>query len=290
MVTRRGLWLWACSAVIGLVGCASPVSFSVERGLRELADQGFVPIESSPQIKAWLKRPATTQGGVTSAVLHVYLEGDGAAWWGHRFPPSDPTPRTSVALPLALTDPHASVAYLARPCQFLEASGRADCPLQWWTHARWGEAAVALTAQALDRLQEVSAAREIVLVGHSGGGTLALLVAVRRPVVRCVVTIASPLDLQAWSEGQGMTALTGSLNPADLPVPAGGFQERHLLGDEDRVVPASSMGRYGERLRPEHVMRVPLQGHSQGWVQRWRSAQSDHAPLVTWLGGCLGSG
>jgi hypothetical protein len=284
---RRGRWLWAYGAIMGLMGCALPASFGVERGLRELSQKGFVPVESSSQVKAWLKRHDATTGPGSQAILHVYLEGDGAAWWAQRLPPVDPTPRTSVALPLALEDPHASVAYLARPCQFLPASPRPVCPVQWWTGERWGEAAISLTHQALDRLRQDSGARELVLVGHSGGGTLALLAAARRTDVRCVVTIASPLDLQAWTEGQGMSLLSGSLNPADLPVLAGSFQERHLQGDEDLVVPASSIGRYVGRVRPEHVLRVPMQGHSQGWVQRWRSAHRGSTPLATWLGGCM---
>ena len=288
MGIRRAGWLWVGGAIIALAGCALPASFGVERGLIALAEQGFVPVESAPQIKAWLKRPEATQDSASRAVLHVYLEGDGAAWWAQRVPPADPTPRTSVALPMALEDPHTSVAYLARPCQFLPATAQPHCPVHWWTSGRWGDAVISLTSQALDRLRRDSGARELVLVGHSGGGTLAVLVAAQRSDVRCVVTMASPLDLQAWAEGQGVSPLTGSWNPADVPVTAGRFQERHLQGEADRVVPAYSMGRYGERLRPEHVMRVPLQGHSQGWVQRWRSAHRSPDPLATWLGTCLG--
>lgn len=264
------------------------LSSPVDRSLQSLVDQGYVPVDTSPQVKAWLKRPSPEGGQVPPAILHVYLEGDGAAWWGRRLPPVDPTPSTSVALPLALGDRHALVAYLARPCQFLRAADRPDCPSRWWTSERWGGEVVSLTTQALDHLRQASGARELVLVGHSGGGTLALLVALQRPDVRCVVTLASPLDLQVWSEEQGMTPLSGSLNPADLPEMSGRFQERHLLGEADRVVPPSSLGRYGMRLRPEQVLRVPQQGHSQGWVQRWHSAQDGQAPLTMWLGSCLG--
>jgi pimeloyl-ACP methyl ester carboxylesterase len=221
-------------------------------------------------------------------VLHVYLEGDGAAWWAQRLPPADPTPRRSVALPMAQDDPHPSVAYLARPCQFLTAASRQDCPVSWWTTGRWSESVVSITAQALERLRQTSGAHELVLVGHSGGGTLALLVAARRRDVRCVVTLASPLDLQAWAQEQGMTPLTDSLNPADLPMPvAPGVQERHLQGAVDRVVPVSATGRFSTRLLPEQRRVMPHQGHTQGWVQQWRQAWEAQTPLATWLQGCL---
>jgi predicted alpha/beta hydrolase family esterase len=284
---RRGLWLGVCGVLVWLAGCAFPSSSSVERAVLALPDLGFMSIDTPPHIKAWLKRDEPSQRVLTSSVLHVYLEGDGAAWWAQRLPPADPTPLSSVALPLALADRHSRVAYLGRPCQFLSAVERPLCPVQWWTSERWGEAVVEITAQALDRLLQASGAHELVLIGHSGGGTLALLVAARRRDVRCVVTMASPLDIQAWAQGQGMTPLSGSLNPADLPMPAGVFQERHLLGEDDRVVPLSSMGRYEARLHPEHVMRLPHQGHSQGWVQRWQGAQASDNALSTWLRGCL---
>ena len=289
MRARAWCWLWVCWVVFGLMACAQQEAFRVERGLVKLGELGFVPVETPPQIKAWLKRPLPAGQAGASDVLHVYLEGDGAAWWAQKLPPTDPTPRFSVALPLAQMDHHPAVAYLARPCQFVSAMARQDCPVQWWTTARWGDASVSITAQALDTVHQASGARELVLVGHSGGGTLALLVAARRQDVRCVVTIASPLDVHAWTQGLGMTPLTDSLNPADLPVPTGGFEERHLRGEADRVVPAFAMGRYRARLRTDQVMTIANQGHSQGWVQRWRQAQEAQTPMTSWLKDCLGS-
>jgi len=280
-------WGWAVWLVLGLMGCAQSDLLRVDRGLAALLDKGFVPVETPTHLKAWRKPAGAGSRREPAEVLHVYLEGDGAAWWAQRIPPADPTPRDSVALSLAQSDPHAQVAYLGRPCQFLSEAARHDCPMSWWTSDRWGESAVSLTTQALDAIRQASGARELVLVGHSGGGTLALLVASRRQDVCCVVTIAAPLDVQAWAQAHALTPLTGSLNPADLPVPTGRFEERHLQGEADRVVPASALGRYGARLRPDQWMTIPEQGHSRGWVQRWRQAQNPDAPLHRWLQGCM---
>jgi pimeloyl-ACP methyl ester carboxylesterase len=270
-----------------LSGCAQWSSTPVERELAELQRQGFVAVEVQPQLKAWLKQTEPTAHVRPSAVLHVYLEGDGAAWWGQRLPPADPTPRTSVALPLALADTHSAVAYLARPCQYLTRTIRTGCPVAWWTSERWGEPVIAMTAHALNTLLKTSGARELVLIGHSGGGTLALLVAPRQRDVRCVVTLAAPLDLNAWAQAHGLTPFAASANPAELPMPNGRFQERHLLGQEDRVVPLSSLGRYAARLPAEHVLTLPNQGHGQGWVQQWQTLRDASGPLSGWLSGCL---
>lgn len=278
---------WALGLIAGLTGCAQWLSTPMERELAELTPHGFVSVAVHSHQKAWLKPAEPTAG--SGSVLHVYLEGDGAAWWAQRFPPADPTPRTSVALTLALDDAHAPVAYLARPCQYLMASTLATCPVSWWTHERWGEQVIAMTSQALDTLRQASGARELVLTGHSGGGTLALLVAAHRRDVRCVVTMAAPLDVSAWAQGHGLAPFPVTANPADLPLTAIRFQERHLLGQEDRVVPMSSLGRYAARLPAEHVLTVPHQGHGQGWVRQWHRLRDTPGPLSAWLQGCLAS-
>lgn len=280
-------WL-ACWALGVLAGCASWPSSTVDRGLAALSDQGFVPVQTTPAVKAWLKMPSASQGFGESQVLHVYLEGDGAAWWAQRLPPADPTPRNSVSLPLAGRDAHRSVAYLARPCQFLSEADRATCPVAWWTDERWGEAVVSLTMAALDRLLQASSAQELVLVGHSGGGTLALLTAARRRDVRCVVTIASPLDTQAWARGHELAPLTGSLNPADTVPAQRTFQERHLLGALDRIVPLTSVGRYLVAPPPAgQLLLLPEQGHSRGWVEQWYPSGDRQTSLTDALSGCL---
>lgn len=285
-----GRWLLVVALVVALWGCAGFASSTLAPNAEAMSRHGYVPVVMPPGIQGWVKRPADTQDRTPSPVLHVYLEGDGAPWWAQRLPPADPTPLTSVAWPLAVADPHAQVAYLARPCQFLSVHARQSCPVAWWTSARWSEPVVTLTGQALDALLQASGARELVITGHSGGGTLALLVAARRQDVRCVLTVASPLDLQAWTEFHGVAAPEESLNPADVSVSSTQIATRHLFGSEDRRVPLASVGRYGERLQPDHVIVVPGQGHVQGWVNWWRASGEVQSRLFSWMKGCLKSG
>ena len=60
--------------------------------------------------------------------------------------------------------------------------------------------------------------RSIVLIGHSGGGTLAVLLAPRIEDVSGVVSIAANLDIDAWADHHNYDRLTGSLNPNSQPT------------------------------------------------------------------------
>ena len=63
----------------------------------------------------------------TAAQLTVYIEGDGLVWISSSLPSGDPTPRRPLALQLALAQPQANAAYLARPCQY-HAAPQMDAP------------------------------------------------------------------------------------------------------------------------------------------------------------------
>lgn len=266
-------------------GCAQ-WSSEVSLGVSRLEIEGFQQAPSPSALKSWVKHPPGLSGA-TVPVLHVYMEGDGATWLAQRWPPTDPTPQTSVALPLALTDPHPSVAYLGRPCQFLTATARTSCPVAWWTSHRWSDAVVDLTSAALDELLRISGATRLVLTGHSGGGTLAVLVAARRQDVRCVATIASPLDTQHWTHSHAVSALPDSLNPADVSAQLIGLRVRYLFGADDSIAPVSSLGRHAARVLPDQVLVVPTLGHSRGWVAWWRHDPPHHEGFSRWLQNCL---
>ena len=62
------------------------------------------------------------------ATIIRIIEGDGAEWPGKFQPPADPTPDNPLTLRLALRDPDTPVAYIGRPCQYLDH----DC---CWVHA-----------------------------------------------------------------------------------------------------------------------------------------------------------
>jgi dienelactone hydrolase len=109
----------------------------------------------------------------------------------------------------------------------------------------------------------------VVLVGYSGGGVLAVLMAPRVPSTVAVVTIAADLDTEAWAHWHGYSALDGSLNPATLPALPSRIRQWHLVGDRDTVVPPDLNRRYLNRIEPDYVWHFATFDHVCCWVQQW---------------------
>lgn len=184
--------------------------------------------------------------GATPAAdtLHVYIEGDGRPWLYGALVATDPTPRNAYALTLMAADPRPSL-YLGRPCYFgLHDEGACDGRL--WTSARYAPEVVDSMAAALGRLLAERGHPEVVLVGYSGGGALAVLLADRVAGVRGVVTVAANLDTDGWTARHGYLPLEGSLNPM-ASARLEGIPHVHLGGAEDTVVPGDMIRAFARR-------------------------------------------
>ena len=82
-------------------------------------------------------------------------------------------------------------------------------------------------------------ARQLRLVGYSGGGTLAALLAARRADVCQLITVASNLDIERWASHHKVSPLWGSENPASYGAALQHLPQYHLIGGDDQVVPAT---------------------------------------------------
>src|SRR5689334_16073479 len=109
--------------------------------------------------------------------VRIYIEGDGVPWLGEYVPARDPTPRTLVALEMMGAGGRPAL-YVGRPCYFGFAADPGCEPLLW-THARFGAEVQQSMAEAIRLALEREGwqDRRLVLVGISGGGTLATLLA-----------------------------------------------------------------------------------------------------------------
>ncbi len=202
------------------------------------------------------------------AVLFVFIDGDGSPWSRDgQEPASDPTPHTPLALELAAGTP-ASVLYVGRPCYFSVRSD-AGCKPSVWTAERYSAGVVASLAAVVNGFVADHGIGRIVLIGYSGGGALAVLMAPHIPSTRAVVTIAADLDIDAWSAWHGYLPLDGSLNPA-LQAPLDpAIRQWHLVGGLDLNVPERVSRRYLDTVNPAHIWRFPSFDHGCCWVGQW---------------------
>ncbi|MGD9601574.1 MAG: alpha/beta hydrolase [Gammaproteobacteria bacterium] len=203
----------------------------------------------------------------TADALHLYLEGDGTPWLGPGRIAADPTPREPLALELLARDP-APALLLGRPCYHAHAMPAA-CTPEVWTHARYGEAVIASLAAAAGTLLARTPRADVTLIGYSGGGALAVLLAPRLPRVRHVVTIAANLDVAAWSAHHDYSPLAGSRDPATLPPLPKRIRQVHLVGADDTQVPRALVARYLVRQPWATVRELAGFDHHCCWTASW---------------------
>lgn len=202
---------------------------------------------------------ALREGRQGDTVLTVIIEGDGEAHDRHGRPTDDPTPSDPAAWKIARAWPAGlPVAWLGRPCQFVQDPA---CRPADWTSERFSQANLDLASAAIDDLKARTGAARVRLVGWSGGGTVAALLAGRRPDVASLVTIAAPLDLAAWTAWHGISPLQG-LDPARAPPPE--VPALHLIGSADPVVPPKLAQPIAQRFGGEVVVRRAR--HSCCWT------------------------
>lgn len=207
---------------------------------------------------------ASGHGGTA---LHVYLSGDGTPWIGRTRISADPTPRNPIALRLMALDPNPRL-YLGRPCYegFSESSG---CGPYYWTAGRYSEPVVASMTSALRRYIDDNGFEEVVVIGYSGGGVLAWLLAERLAEIRGLVTIAANLDIAAWTSRHGYTPLEGSLNPAGRgPLPER-VAQLHLVGSRDTNVPPSLVRSALRKTGMQAQVVAIASDHRCCWESHW---------------------
>lgn len=199
-------------------------------------------------------------------VLHVYIGSDGTPWHGEQ-PSDDPTPRNPLALRLMASDPSAAI-YLGRPCYHLSADS-VGCNARLWTSARYSPEVIDSMEAALESYLSTRNVDFVRLIGYSGGGCIATLLAPRVRKVDRVVTIAANLDILAWTEHFGYSPLIDSLNPADLPALEPGIRQLHLVGSRDRNVPPQTIERFRNVQSTAEFKSYEDFDHICCWESEW---------------------
>lgn len=202
----------------------------------------------------------------SSDVLRIYIEGDGRAWTTPAQPSLDPTPHSDWFVRLALADP-SKAAYLGWPCQYVHNTA---CTSRLWTDERFGELVLDAMNGAVEYLKQEVGARQVELVGFSGGGAIALLLAQRRTDVVQVQTLGGNIDPNAWVDFHHLQPLTGSLDVLMHPLDMRALPQRHLVGRYDRIMPPVLARGYVDKVKGPCIEVVEVDaGHARGWEPVW---------------------
>ena len=202
-----------------------------------------------------------------SGNLHVYIEGDGLPWLLPGTVSPDPTPRNPLMLRLMAQDTEPSI-YLGRPCYFGFAQTQ-PCNHWWWTDGRFASEVVDSMATALERLMSRHKDASVVLIGHSGGGALAMLLASRPINITAVITLAGNLDTEAWIQQHHFRPLSGSLNPALMATLDKRITQLHFQGGRDQNIPPTLVSRFAVHQPHAHFKIYPEFDHHCCWEDKW---------------------
>ncbi|MDR2198303.1 MAG: alpha/beta hydrolase [Deltaproteobacteria bacterium] len=207
--------------------------------------------------------------------LVVYLEGDGRGVSRGRVNP-DPTPEVSMTLDLALQDPHPRVLYLARIGQYMPAYATEKYRI-YWSSGRLAPPAVEAASRAIDQAKAKCGAEKVHLVGFSGGGGLAVLLAEERRDVLTLVTVAGLLDTDWWVRSRNYKPMSQSLNPADRAEDISQIPQIHFYGTRDELIPPEMSGVFAAGRSFSSLERVPVPAfHDRGWSERWPDLLERH--------------
>jgi pimeloyl-ACP methyl ester carboxylesterase len=204
--------------------------------------------------------------------LHVYIEGDGAAWLSRTRLSDDPTPQSPLVLELAALDPTSNVAYLARPGQYA-ADGVPDCDAAYWSDRRFSDEVVEAMSRGVDELRKRAGAGEIHLVGYSGGAAIAVLVAARRIDVVSLRTVAGNLDPDAVNRHHRVSPFMDAKNPMNVAAKLRNLPQRHFVGSQDTVIPSGIARSFLKRSGRRDLSAITIvEGatHTRGWRERWK--------------------
>jgi len=205
-------------------------------------------------------------------LLTVYVEGDGYAWVHGQYASDDPTPYMAIGLQLAFAQPEGTVAYIARPCQYLGVQNNPACTKKIWTDARFSEPVVESINLALTHLKSQYKAKNIELIGYSGGAAITLLLAARRNDVVRIITISGNIDPQAWVKSLHLKDLDGSLKTVNVIPKIFRIPQLNFVGGKDNVMPQVIIENFAKRYPAGFQPRIIVikdNGHVCCWAQEW---------------------
>ena len=145
--------------------------------------------------------------------------------------------------------------------------------MTYWTSHRYSEKVIDSIDKVIDRVKKENKLEKIKIIGFSGGGTVAALLAARRDDIDLLITVAGNLDPDYHCRLYGITPLWGSLNPSELPNKLKHIKQVHFVGGKDQIVPRSVAESYREKISPLpgflEIVEIKTCSHHDGWHESW---------------------
>ncbi|WP_175404489.1 alpha/beta fold hydrolase [Endozoicomonas atrinae] len=255
--------LWGVLASIILSGCQS------QRSMPEVSymdfDQELKPAISGAgffPIYTWVpENPSGSQ-------LRIYIEGDGRAWLRSGRASFDPTPVNRLVHHLMMKDPFSDIAYLSQPCQYEMNS---TCIKNVWTFERYSQKVIETMNHVVSEIKESGGYKTLELVGYSGGGAIAMLLAAKRDDVISIRTVAGNLAPHYTNQLHAVSEMPLALNPADYQEKLVDIPQVHFVGAHDSVIPEAVSRHYENAIEDTSCVTIKSieADHQQGWINSW---------------------
>lgn len=262
------------SALLGLLSCSTPINKqpprSTQRVINIASEAGF-SLQRYPT-RSFLLTAYEHLPPIPTQVVHLYIEGDGNSWKTKYRLSDNPTPKQPLALKLAILDPHSHVVYVSRPCQYTPHDLDPKCSAKYWSSHRYAPEVIQATNDVLDQIKEKVKNTNFVLIGFSGGASVAALVASERQDVLGLITVAGDLNHDALNQYHQTSPLEGSLNPTKIAPQLKNLPQHHWNGSSDRIVPTWVAEDFAKKVNNPACVEVhTLKGasHHKGWEKHW---------------------
>ena len=207
-----------------------------------------------------------------SSPLYIYLEGDGRAWLSKNRASRNPSPKNPIGLTLAAQQHKGNVLYIARPCQYVSFEKNPKCEFPYWTGKRFAPSVIDSLSSVIDIGKKRAGAEKLEIIGYSGGGAVAVLVAAGRSDVSGIRTVAGNLDHRVWTQHHKVDPLRGSLNAADVAEKVAHVPQIHYVGSKDENIGHYVAESFRTKAVRENCIKIQMvkgASHSEGWEQIW---------------------
>jgi dienelactone hydrolase len=181
-----------------------------------------------------------------------------------------------IALKLASIDTNANVLYVARPCQYLWPQKMNRCSSKYWSNKRGSEEVISSINQAISIVKQKQNISSIRLIGYSGGGGIAALIADRRADVSEFVSVSGNLNYKLFTQTHNLSSMNGSIDPITVANQIGSIPQIHYVGADDKIIPKQIALSFSDKVKV--INNVSHDNWPDKWAQILKTVNHDLSP------------